>query len=144
LVAREDAGYRLTEAGYCAVSTRAGPRQGTRAPVALVQALLPPSLAPDRVAARLARRWFGDLRWYGRADVPGEAILTWLAPGGLAVRVRLLGSSLTLEAETDAAEPERAYAATRPLLAALAELYTPAPRGRPAGASGSEAAGVAG
>ncbi|HEV8361159.1 MAG TPA: MarR family transcriptional regulator [Candidatus Thermoplasmatota archaeon] len=132
LVARDEGGYKLTEAGF-------GALQGKRvaefkAPaVPVVQALLPPHLSPDAIASHLSRRWFRGLRWYGQAEAPGELTLTWLAePGNAKVRVRVAGSTLTLEVE---GANGTGFPAARSVLAALAELY---------GLDGGEGHGMAG
>lgn len=141
LVAREDHGYKLTEQGFAALRGKAvhRPRRET---LTVLQAVLPPHLAPDAVAAQLSRRWFRGLRWYGHAEAPGEATLTWLAErGNAAVRVHLQGGTVALEVEVPPGGPAGAFAAARGLLAALAELYgleTDGAEG-PAGAYGAGA-----
>lgn len=121
LVAREDAGYRPTDAGFAATPGGAL-RPAPRASLPVVQALLPPGVAIDEVAQLLARRWFAGLRWYGRADAPGESTLSWLTEAGRAVRVRIHGGALSVEVELDEGDAE-GFPAIRPLLAALADIY---------------------
>lgn len=118
LVASDGKGYQLTDRGSAAL--RALPAAPARPTVPLVQALLPPHVAAGDVAALLARRWFGGLRWYGQSEAPGETSLHWLA-GASKVTVRVSGGAVTLEVD-DAADAER-FAAARPILVALAELY---------------------
>lgn len=124
LVAKDEKGYRLTDAGFGALAGRPRTAPPPKEVLPLVQALLPPHVAPDAVADLLSRRWFRGLRWYGQSDGPGETTLTWLVDGSnTVVRVRLAGASFVLEVEGATANDRRAYAAARGLLAALAELY---------------------
>lgn len=122
-VRREEGGYRLTEDGYAALKGVPRPKAAVET-LAIVQALLPPHARADDVAARMERRWFAGLRWYGRSEAPGEITLTWLNEhSGIAVRVRLAGHALNVEAEVPQGDEAAAYAALKPLLAALAEVY---------------------
>lgn len=99
LVARGDDGYRLTEAGFRSVACCAGEAGPRTAP--LFAAVVPPHLDPGDVADRLAGRWFQGLHWYGRAEGPGEVTLAWLTdPDARIVRLRMVGGTMTVEAET--------------------------------------------
>lgn len=119
LVANDGRGYQLTDRGSAALRG-ALPLAPARAAVPVVQALLPPHVGAGDVTAQLARRWFGGLRWYGHSEGPGETSLRWVAGKGM-VTVRVSGGTVTLEVE-DADDASR-FAAARPVLAALAELY---------------------
>lgn len=119
LVAHEGKGYQLTDAGHAAL--RGAGRAATRPVLPVMQALLPPHVQPGDVAAQLARRWFGGLRWYGQSDGPGETSLHWMA-GQTRVTLRVAPGSVHLEVE-DEGQPASTFAAARPVLAALAELY---------------------
>lgn len=132
LVARDGQGYKLTEQGFAALRGR--PIEGkARDVLPVVQALLPPHLGAEGVAAHLARRWFRGLRWYGASEAPGETTLTWLTePGNAMVRVRVAGGAVTLEVESPPGS--RGFAAARGVLGALAELYGLSDDGAPAGA----------
>lgn len=158
LVARTDDGYRLTDAGFRSVACCAGEAGPRTAP--LFAAVVPPHLDPDDVADRLAGRWFQGLHWYGRADGPGEVTLAWLTdPDARIVRLRMVGGTLTVEAEvdpgqdgrpgvddgtsggdgTDRAPPRQAAAVlsgVRAVMGAVAELYDPPSTGPGTGANG--------
>jgi len=120
LVSHAEKGYQLTDAGFAAL--RGEGARADRHVIPVVQALLPPHVAADAVAAQLSRRWFSGLRWYGVSEGPGETCLHWIAGRGK-VTVRIGAGSVTLEVE-DAGD-ETSFAATRPLLQALAEMYAP-------------------
>lgn len=126
-MAREEGGYRLAEQGFAALQgRRLAP--AARSTLPLVHALLPAHVGAEQVAARLARRWFRGLRWYGIAEAPGETTLTWLAePGGEAVRVRIAGGAVVLEVEMPPGREAKRFPAAKVVLAALAELYGLAP-----------------
>jgi uncharacterized protein YjhX (UPF0386 family) len=123
-VARDEGGgYRLTEQGFVALRGRA-PARARRDPLTVAQALLPPHVTTDMVVGQLARRWFRGLRWYGRAEGPGETTLAWLAePSNATVRVRVGSGTVALEVETPGGIPREAFGAARGVLAAVAELY---------------------
>lgn len=121
LVQRSDGGYRATCEGCLAAKDRV-PRANHRT-VPVVQALLPPHVTPEAVVAHLSRRWFRGLRWYGLASLPGEVTLTWLTdPANAAVRLRIEGASVALEAE-DRGGARDGFLAARAVLSALTELY---------------------
>lgn len=120
LVAHVEKGYQLTDAGHAAL--RGAGRRETHAALPLLQALLPPHVQPQDVAAQLSRRWFGGLRWYGQSEGPGETSLHWIA-GKARVTVRISPGSVLLEVEEAGQDATLAFAAARPVLAALAELY---------------------
>lgn len=126
-VVQHDAdGYALTGQGHAALRGRASlaPARGEMLPV--LQALLPPTVTAEDVAQRLARRWFRDLRWYGRSDAPGGTTLTWLTvDGGLRVRVRFAGGMAALEVEVPPGERLQAFPAAQAVLRAVSELYAP-------------------
>lgn len=133
LLAHDGKGYQLTDQGSAALrGERVAPPRRDVLP--LLQALLPPHVQPGDVARQLSRRWFGDLRWYGQSEGPGETSLHWMA-GKARVTVRVAPGSVHLEVENDPGEPARAYSAVRPLLGALAELYDVGPKtpGLPSG-----------
>lgn len=120
LIAHAGKGYQLTDAGFSALRTdRPGSAQA-RPAIPVVHALLPPHVQPNAVAQQLSRRWFGGLRWYGQSEGPGETSLHWMAEK-TKVTVRVSPGSVTLEVEDTG--DARAYAAARPVLAALSELY---------------------
>lgn len=121
LVAHAGKGYQLTDAGMSALSG-ASTRPAARPVVPVLTALLPPYVQPGDVAAQLSRRWFGGLRWYGQSEGPGETSLHWMSEKAR-VTVRVSPGSVTLEVEDEPEAPGRAFAAARPVLAALAELY---------------------
>ncbi|HVL88188.1 MAG TPA: Lrp/AsnC family transcriptional regulator [Candidatus Thermoplasmatota archaeon] len=125
LVAHDENGYRLTDAG-CRVAVAMGAVSAPRlaAPsVPILQALLPPHVSSEAVVERLSGRWFRGLRWYGKSEGPGETTLTWLAePDGSAVRVRMSGGSFAVEAEGPLGST-KAFAASRHIVAAVADLY---------------------
>lgn len=126
LVAREEQrGYSLTDVGARALGGRSPTGVGGAAhPATLVHALLPPHVSPEQVAASLARRWFGGLRWHGQAEGPGETSLHWVVePGRQRVTVRVADGSISLEADVPSGDAARVYAAARPVLAAIAEAY---------------------
>lgn len=120
LVAHHGKGYQITDAGHAAL--RGASRSEARPLLPVLQALLPPYVQPGDVAAQLSRRWFGGLRWYGQSEGPGETSLHWMA-GKSRVTVRVAPGSVHLEVEDDPDAPGKAFAAARPVLAALAELY---------------------
>ena len=127
LVQKNDGGYAITDQGISALRGRSGGVASTRQ-VRIIEALLPPHLDPQEVASHLSRRWFRGLRWYGRSDSGGEIALTWLAePGNEAVRLRIGAGSITLETDGAAPKGPASFAATRSILAALAEVYGLAP-----------------
>ncbi len=123
LVASTEHGYRLTDAGWERLAGRQtnGPRCRDR-PIA--QMLLPPDLEVEAVAEALAERWFKGLRWYGRADGPGETTLIWLTEGAHdIVRLRLAGSTATVTTDCCQELEVSTYAALHPILSAVTELY---------------------
>ena len=123
VVAHDDQGYALTGQGHAALRGRAPlARHGETLP--LLQALLPPSVTAEDVAERLARRWFRDLRWYGRADGPGGTTLSWLTVDrGLLVRVRFQAGMAVLEVEVPPGERLEAFPAAQAVLRAISDLY---------------------
>ena len=121
LVAHAGKGYQLTDVGLAALRG-ATPREPVRATLPILSAILPPYVRPHDVAAQLSRRWFGGLRWYGQSEGPGETSLHWLA-GQTKVTVRVSAGSVTLEVEDGKDGHAAAFAAARPVLAALSELY---------------------
>lgn len=128
VVARSDEGYALTVQGRAAVRGQV-PTVPRGEPLPVLQALLPPSVTADEVAERLARRWFRDLRWYGREDRGGEVRLNWLTVDtGSLVRVRFAGGVATLEVELGRGEALSRFPAAQAVLKALADLYA-APQG---------------
>jgi DNA-binding MarR family transcriptional regulator len=127
LVRKDDGGYALTEEGLV-VLRALHPAAQSSIPARIVEALLPPHLDSEAVAAHLSRRWFRGLRWYGRSDSGGEIVLTWLSePGNDAVRLRIGSRSLSLEADSGAGDASFAFASARAILAAIAEIYGPPP-----------------
>jgi DNA-binding Lrp family transcriptional regulator len=123
VVSRSEQGYSLTVQGRAALRGQVpAVKRGEILPV--LQALLPPSVTADEVADRLARRWFRDLRWYGREDKPGEVALHWLTVDtGSLVRVRFAGGMAVLEVELGRGETLDRFPAAQAVLKALAELY---------------------
>lgn len=121
LIAHQGRGYHITDAGNAALAGDRS-RASSRAVLPVVQALLPPHVGPGDVAAQLARRWFGGLRWYGQSEGPGETSLHWVADRAR-VTLRVTPGAVTLEVEDAPGSPSRAFSAARPVLAALAELY---------------------
>lgn len=123
LLAHDEGGYRLTEDGLLAWRDIGGsPVQ--RDLVTVMRLALPQFLKPETVAARLGRRWFDGLRWYGETGGPGEAVLAWLTdPGDAFVRVRLAAGTLTLEVDSAVAAHIKGAKAAQAILAALAEIY---------------------
>lgn len=122
LVAHEGKGYQLTDVGLAALSG-ATTREPSRPVLPVLTAILPPYVRPDAVARQLSRRWFGGLRWYGQSEGPGETSLHWLADDKTKVTVRVSPGSVTLEVEDATDGQAAAFAAARPVLAALSELY---------------------
>ena len=120
LVAHGGQGYQLTDAGHAALRGIGAPEP--RASLPVLQALLPTHVAPRDVASQLSRRWFGGLRWYGQTEGPGETTLHWMA-GKARVTLRVATGSVQLEVEDGVEDPARTFAAVRPVLAALAEVY---------------------
>ena len=120
-------GYALTGQGHAALRGRAplaSPRRGDVLP--LLQALLPPTVTAEDVADRLARRWFRDLRWYGRAEGPAGTTLSWLTVDrGLLVRVRFQAGMAALEVEVPPGERLQAFPAAQAVLRAISDLYAP-------------------
>ena len=134
LVARDGRGYQLTDRGSAALRG-AGAGEPARDVLPVLHALLPPHVQPGDVASQLSRRWFGDLRWYGQSEGPGETALHWVR-GDARVTLRVHGGSVQLDVETPpGADAARAFAALRPVVAALAEMYGPGPHGGAAGFS---------
>lgn len=123
VVEKAQDGYALTHQGHAALKGRpALVRRGEVLPV--LQALLPPSVTADDVAERLARRWFRDLRWYGRSEGAQGVTLTWLTlDRGSLVRVRFSGGFAVLEVEVAPGERLAAFPAAQAVLKAIAELY---------------------
>jgi biotin operon repressor len=128
LVQHDGKGYQLTDRGAALLRGQPLPAQGQAFTV--LEALLPPHLTAEDVAASLSRRWFGGLRWYAQSEAAGEVALHWVPETGKGrVTVRVQGAALTLEVQGDAASPA-SYAALRPVMAALAELYGLMPQAR--------------
>lgn len=135
LVAKEAAGYRLTDGGYaalCASGVELSP-PAPRETLTVVQAVLPPTVTPKQVADALAGRWFRGLRWHGRVDGPGETALVWTnGPERTRLVVRVAGATVAVDVETASADDPGAFAAVRGVLQALAEAYAaPVPPGAP-------------
>lgn len=120
LVAHGGQGYQLTAAGHAALS--GAPGVVARAQLPVLQALLPSHVDARAVAEQLSRRWFGGLRWYGMSEGPGEWTLHWMA-GRARVTMRVATGSVHVEVEDGVEEAARTFAALRPILAALAEVY---------------------
>jgi DNA-binding MarR family transcriptional regulator len=127
VVDRSEQGYALTVQGRAALKGQLPVLQrGEILPV--LQALLPPSVTADDVADQLARRWFKDLRWYGRNSSGGEVALSWLTVDtGSLVRVRFAGGMAVLEVELQRGETLDRFPAAQAVLKAIAELYATAP-----------------
>lgn len=125
VVERAADGYALTGHGLAAVRQKpALARTGDILPI--LQALLPPSVTAEDVADRLARRWFRDLRWYGRSDGPSGITLSWLSVDrGALVRVRFASGLAVLEVEVPHGARLQAFPAAQAVLKAIAELYSP-------------------
>jgi DNA-binding MarR family transcriptional regulator len=129
IVDRSDQGYSLTVQGQAAIRGQL-PLLARGEMLPVLQALLPPSVTPTDVADHLARRWFRDLRWYGRQDGPGEVTLSWLTlDRGTLVRVRFARGMAVLEVEMGPGEKLDAFPAAQAVLKAIAELYAVAPLG---------------
>ena len=126
VVEHDSQGYALTGQGHAALRGRA-PLAARRSEVLpLLQALLPPSVTAEDVADRLARRWFRDLRWYGRADGASGTTLSWLTVDrGLLVRVRFQAGMAVLEVEVPPGERLSAFPAAQAVLRAISDLYAP-------------------
>ena len=132
VVEHDEQGYALTGQGHAALRGRAplATRRGEVLP--LLQALLPPSVTAEDGAERLARRWFRDLRWYGRADGASGTTLSWLTVDrGLLVRVRFQAGMAVLEVEVPPGQRLEAFPAAQAVLRAISDLYSPS--GNPAG-----------
>lgn len=123
-ISHDDSGYSLTGQGHAALRGRAPlATQGEILPV--LQALLPPSVTAHDVADRLAKRWFRDLRWYGRSDAGQGTTLSWLTvDGGRMVRVRFASGMAVLEVEVPPGERLGSFPAAQSVLRALADLYS--------------------
>jgi len=136
LVARDNEGYQLTDEGSATLGQTRRPVIGgadidapiASAPLPLLQALLPPYVDAHDVSLALGRRWFGELRWYGATHAPGETTLRWVSEG-ITVNVIVAGAALRVEIDHDDDAATRAFAALKPLLAAIAGLYGRAPDG---------------
>lgn len=123
-VTRSESGYAITVQGRAAVRGQV-PALSRGEILPVLQALLPPSVTADEVAERLARRWFRDLRWYGREDKNGEVVLNWLTVDtGTLVRVRFSKGMAVLEVELGHGTSLDRFPAAQAVLKAIAELYT--------------------
>lgn len=120
-IAHEGRGYQLTAAGFAALHGESGPMPPKHV-LPLVQAMLPPHVSAGDVSRHLSRRWFGDLRWYGQSEAPGETSLHWMADR-TRVTVRVSMDSIIIEVEDEPGSPSKPFFAARPVLAAIAELY---------------------
>ncbi|MHB8352540.1 MAG: hypothetical protein ACYDFT_07650 [Thermoplasmata archaeon] len=83
LVARDTAGYRLTEAAAEARPSTPKPPRDTSVPwegVAEVQ--LAPGFGGPQILGLLAGRWAGSLRWVGVYERPDEPLLVWSRTDG--------------------------------------------------------------
>lgn len=128
LVQHDGKGYQLTDRGATALQGR--PLAPAAKTMTVLEAVLPPHMSAADVTAQLSRRWFGGLRWYAQSEGPGETSLHWVPETGRGrVTVRVSGATLSLELQGDAGSPA-SYAAMRPVLAALAELYGLVPQAR--------------
>lgn len=82
LVARDPAGYRLTEvaSGRTSSSASSGPALVPWEGVAEVQ--LAPGFGESQILGLLAGRWAGTLRWVGVYERPDEPLLVWSRTDG--------------------------------------------------------------
>ena len=89
LVAREDGGYRSL------VPRSSAPDGGVGEGRVIAQVDLPRSAEPSALLARLAGRWFGQLRWLGSYSVDGDELLVWARRDGAGtVALRARGTTL--------------------------------------------------
>lgn len=72
VVRRADGGYALREEGPDVLRPRPAPTARQVASVAL-----PPGFVPDDLLGQMAGRWFGQLRWVGIQESPGDGRLVW-------------------------------------------------------------------
>lgn len=120
-IVSDDGGYRVTEQGHDALHGAAVPDEER---TELVRLLLGPDARAEDVVAALEGRWFEGLRWYGKADGPGETRLLWtIDPEGTLVRLRIVGGSLIIEVAAPWDEAGPAFASLRGLITAVADLY---------------------
>lgn len=98
LVVRREGGYALRQARPASLGSP--PESRTIASVEL-----PPGSLRDDVLGRLAGRWFGELRWVGLYDHPGDPWLVWSA-GGADAHVMLSVRDGTLRVMTEGPEAQ--------------------------------------
>jgi hypothetical protein len=126
VIHRED-GYQLTERPH-------GPRPVPAARV-VAEIALPAGTPREEILGRLAGRWFGDLRWVGLFEHPGDPWLVWSAGAGTGrVMLSVRGGTLKVLSEGASPEDRRLEAAAFELLARAVEPLraVPGPGGRPA------------
>lgn len=121
LIVRSKNGYALREPA--GLPTSSAPPRRT---IASVQ--LPPGAQRDDVLGRLAGRWFGDLRWVGLYEEPGEPTLVWSSSGLTGhVLLSIRGGTLRVRAEGPLAEQRRLERAAYDLLARAIDRVREAP-----------------
>lgn len=122
LVEREGREYRLTAVG---LQTLSGRLPQTRLPSLrpVLMAMLPPHVEAPQAVARLERRWFQGLRWYGLFRQDNVAWLAWRTEtDGRLVTLRIQNGFVALELEPGPSGLP-AFEVVSPLLQALSTLY---------------------
>jgi hypothetical protein len=122
LVVHREGGYALRQAHPA--SHDRPPESRTIASIEL-----PPGSLRDDVLGRLAGRWFGELRWVGLYDHPGDPWLVWSVGGAEGhVMLSVRGGTLRVLAEGPASPAHRLESAAYELLAAAVEQLREGPR----------------
>jgi len=98
----EDGFLTRTDEGYSVVRSFEYSRvaASSRETIPLMQTVLPRGFRVEYLAPRLVGSWFGSLRWLGLSKNEQETVLNWTTEnGGVLVRARFGGSSLSVEAK---------------------------------------------
>lgn len=117
-VKRTAQGYRLVTDGSAQRPASLPSDLPTGAPVAELK--LPPQDSPQEVLGRLSGRWFGDFRWVGFYEGPGNTTLLWTHRNdGSRLWLRIRGDVLEVFEDPPGKEgPAAAYQLLRHVLGA--------------------------
>jgi DNA-binding transcriptional ArsR family regulator len=124
LVEKRADGYKATPKAKASVT--ALPLSTNESSVPLLQTLLPDDMPLKQVVSELSGKWFGTLRWLGRAEGGEGIVLKWITEdGGIQVDAVFLDNSLSVEAKLLSEKNfNSALIAAYQLIAHISRLYS--------------------